>query len=154
MDLYIIYMKTAFKLPKEYSNADFILFNEYAVEESIKERRNLFRTIKISHDNDGNTREEKQFTLCELHGNLREPHKINSCITLNNNEHKRAWELFLEVNRSLYSNETESGMNLKRYLNSVMLVFESWFGKHALKSELLIKRLIHNRNFNTCSFFC
>ena len=142
-------MESSFEILKEYSKTDFILYDEYAVIESINNNKTLFRGIKISHNGSGKVLEEKPFTLFESDIDFEKPHKIESCILLNNEEHKRAWKLFLSINRSNFINITESGMNMKKYLDNVMLVFESWFSKHALKDRLSLKRLIHNANFRS-----
>ncbi len=142
-------MKPSHNLPKEYSKADFILYNEYAVNESIKEGVCLFKTIKISDNGNGKALEEKPFIFLQIDLHLKDPHKIRSCISLNNVEHKRAWELLLAFNRSNYSNKTESGNDMINYLDNVMLLFESWFSKHGLEEEMTIKRLIHNKNFRS-----
>ena len=142
-------MKTSFELPNEYPNSNFTLYKELAVTESIAANCDLFKTISISHDDKGNTIEKKPMIFVALDLKNKNQHKLKSCIALNNDEHKRAWNMYFAFNRSIYSNKTESGNNMIQYLDSVLLLFESWFYEHGLHKELNIKRLIHNRNFTT-----
>tara|TARA_Y100001958_G_C21121587_1_gene465528 strand:+ start:285 stop:956 length:672 start_codon:yes stop_codon:yes gene_type:complete len=142
-------MKPSFEILKEYSKTDFILYSEYAVTESINNSKTLFRGVKISHDGSGKVLEEKPFTLIESDLDFEKPHKIKSCILFNNEEHKRAWKLFLDINRSNYNNITESGINMIQYLDNVMLLYEMWFNKNDIINELEIQRMLYNRSFRS-----
>lgn len=144
-----MYMKTSFELPKEYPNTNFTLYKELAVNESIAANRNLFKTISISHDDKGNAIEKKPMIFAEIDLKNKNQHKLESCIALNNEQHQRAWNMFLTFNNSNYGNTTKSVNNIIKYLDNVLLLFESWFHEHDFSNYLNIKRIIHNKSFRS-----
>ena len=142
-------MDTSFHLPNEYSNTDFTLYKELAVNESIAEDRNLFNTIKISYDGIGNIIEGTPFVFVQQDLDGTDQHKLESCIPLNNKEHEKAWRLFLFCNKKNYNDITESGNNMIRYCDSVLHTYEAWFNENGYNDYLKIKRLIHNDDFRS-----
>ena len=142
-------MELSFKLLEEYPNTDFTLYKELAINESLASNLNLCRTINISHDDKGNAIETKPMAFVELKLDNKDQHKLESCIVFNNNEHKRAWDMFLTLNNSNYSNTTRSVNNMIKYLDNVLLLFESWFHEHNFSNHIKIKRIIHNESFRS-----
>ena len=92
-------MDYTFKLEHEYAHTDFILFESLAVNESIESGKLLFKTLHLSHDNSGNVIEKTPTTFSDQGTDNKKAHKLGSCIPYNNEQHQKAWEMFLVVSR-------------------------------------------------------
>ena len=78
-------------------------------------------------------------------------HKYLSCIEHNNDELKRAWKLFLDINRKNFSATSPKIESHLSYLDSVMAIYETWFKKYDFQDQLQLNRLIHSSDYRSVS---
>mgnify|MGYP004195723351 CR=1 FL=1 len=142
-------MDYTFKLEHEYAHTDFILFESLAVNESIESGKLLFKTLHLSHDNSGNVIEKTPTTFSDQGTDNKKAHKLGSCIPYNNEQHQKAWEMFLVVSRKNLQWSSESSSHLLSYLDSVMTIIETWFTTNQLQNDLKVNRLFHSDDFRS-----
>ena len=142
-------MDHTFKLEHEYASTDFILFESLDVNESIQSGRLLFKTLHLSHDSSGNVIEKTPTTFSDQGADNKKAHKLGSCIPFNNEQHQKAWEMFLVVSRKNLQGSSESSSHLLSYLDSVMTIIETWFTTNQFQNDLKVNRLFHSDDFRS-----
>jgi len=142
-------MDHTFKLEHEYASTDFILFESLAVNESIESGKLLFKTLHLSHDSSGNVIEKTPATFSDRGADNKKAHKLGSCIPFNNEQHQKAWEMFLVVSRKNLQGSSKSSIHLLSYLDSVMTIIETWFTTNKFQNDLKVNRLFHSDDFRS-----
>ena len=142
-------MNHTFKLEHEYASTDFKLFESLDVNESIQSGRLLFKTLHLSHDSSGNVIEKTPTTFSDQGADNKKAHKLGSCIPFNNEQHQKAWEMFLVVSRKNLQGSSESSSHLLSYLDSVMTIIETWFTTNKFQNDLKVNRLFHSDDFRS-----
>ena len=142
-------MDYTFKLEHEYAHTDFILFESLAVNESIESGKLLFKTLHLSHDSSGNVTEKTPITFSDQGEDNIKAHNLGSCIPYNNEQHQKAWEMFLVVSRKNLQGSSKSSSHLLSYLDSVMTIIETWFTTNQFQNDLKVNRLFHSDDFRS-----
>ena len=142
-------MDHTFKLEHEYASTDFTLFESLDVNESIQSGRLLFKTLHLSNDSSGNVIEKTPTTFSDQGADNKKAHKLGSCIPFNNEQHQKAWEMFLVVSRKNLQGSSESSSHLLSYLDSVMTIIETWFTTNKFQNDLKVNRLFHSDDFRS-----
>jgi|TARA_B110000263_G_C15281088_1_gene498357 hypothetical protein len=143
--------ETHFKLPLEYVVADFILYENLNVDITLQEKKMLYSTIHLSQSENGDIKEKSPFTYIEKGDYTDDCHKYHSCIEHNNEELKRAWKLYKDINRKNFSATSPKIESLLSYLESVMAIYETWFKKYDFQDQLQLNRLIHSSDYRSVS---